>query len=226
MLPPHRLLEVGCGTGIATIPFAHKGFDITCLEPGAALAAEARKNLTAFKVQVVNSSFEDWQRSHVQPFELVYSATAWHWIDPEVRYQLAANALRPGGYLAFWSALHIFPDDGDAFFKDIQPVYEEIGEHLPADARWPRPGELQDQTTEVVSSGHFDMVLVRHYDWETEMDAEAYINLLNTFSGHIAMADWQRARLYAEIRERINQRKDPVVRRHWGCVLHIAQLKH
>ena len=29
----------------------------------------------------------------------MYAATAWHWIDPGIRYQRAWQALRPGGYL-------------------------------------------------------------------------------------------------------------------------------
>jgi hypothetical protein len=45
--------------------------------------------------------------------------------------------LRSDGHLAFWSATHLIPDDGDPFFDDIQDVYEEIGEGLPPDA--PRP---------------------------------------------------------------------------------------
>jgi hypothetical protein len=62
---------------------------------------------------------------------LVYAATAWHWVDPAVRYRRARAALRPGGHLAFWSALHVMPDDGDPFFREIQDVYGEIGEALP-----------------------------------------------------------------------------------------------
>ncbi|HEY6739859.1 MAG TPA: class I SAM-dependent methyltransferase [Actinopolymorphaceae bacterium] len=59
--PPARLLEVGCGTGKATIPLARAGFGITALELGAGLADEARRNLAAFPdVEVVTTSFEDW----------------------------------------------------------------------------------------------------------------------------------------------------------------------
>jgi hypothetical protein len=32
-------------------------------------------------------------------------ATAWHWIDADQRYQLAARLLKPGGHLAFWSVV-------------------------------------------------------------------------------------------------------------------------
>jgi hypothetical protein len=54
-------------------------------------------------------------------------------------------------------------------------------------------------------------------------DADGYIDLLNTFSGHIAMHDWQRDRLYGEIRRRLAARPDGRLRRHWGGVLHVAR---
>ena len=108
--------------------------------------------------------------------------------------------LRPGGHLAYWGATHVFPDGGDPFFREIQPVYEEIGEGLPPDAPWPRPGELADDRAELEASGCFDDVAVEHFDWEVVYDADGYLALLDTFSGHIAMEPWQRERLYGEIR--------------------------
>jgi hypothetical protein len=143
----------------------------------------------------------------------------WHWLDPATRYHRA----RSDGYLAFWSAAHVFPDGGDPFFREIQPVYDEIGEGLPVDANWPRPGELPDHRDEIEASGLFHDVQVRHYDWQVRHDAESYIGLLQTFSGHIAMAPWQRERLFSAIRHRLAQRPDRQLRRHWAAVLHVAR---
>jgi len=102
-----------------------------------------------------------------------------------VRYARAWNCLRPGGRLAFWSATHVFPEGG--LLRRTQPIYEEIGEALPEDAVRPRPGELPDDREEIERSGLFGDVVVRHFDWELGYHAEAYIRLLDTFSGHIAM---------------------------------------
>jgi hypothetical protein len=54
-------------------------------------------------------------------------------------------------------------------------------------------------------------------------DADSYLALLDTFSGHIAMQPWQRERLYAEIRRRLAQGPDGQPHRHWGAVLHVAR---
>ena len=58
------------------------------------------------------------------------AATAWHWTDPELRYRRAWELLRPGGHLAFWAGVHVFPPGGDPFFHEIQAVYDKIGEPL------------------------------------------------------------------------------------------------
>jgi SAM-dependent methyltransferase len=220
--PSTRLLEVGCATGKATLPLARRGFRITCVEPGAALAAAARANLADFDVDVVEARFEDWTPAG-EPFAMVFAATAWHWIDPDVRYRKAADALEPRGYLALWGAGHVIPRDGDPFFEELQEVYDEIGESLPPDATGPRPQELDDDRDEIEASGLFEVVDITQYDWETVYDAAGYIDLLNTFSGHVAMHDWQRDRLFGEIRRRLGTRSDGVVRRHWGGVLQIAR---
>jgi SAM-dependent methyltransferase len=220
-----RLLEIGCATGKATAPMARRGFQITCVEIGSELAAAARQNLAGSgPVEVIEAAFETWQPSPGVAFDLVYAATAWHWIDPAVRYQRAWDLLRPGGHLALWSATHVFPAGGDPFFREIQDVYDEIGEGHPPDApHWPQPGELPDGGAEIESSGLFDHLAVRHFDWEVTYSAEEYLRLLDTFSGHIDMDIWKRDRLYGEIRRRLGQRPDGRLRRHWGAALVVAR---
>jgi SAM-dependent methyltransferase len=219
-----RLLEVGCATGKATLPLARRGFRITCVELGAALAAGARGNLASFpEVEIVEGAFEDVELSGAAPFDLVFAATAWHWLDPASRYRRAWELLRPGGHVAFWSATHVFPEGGDPFFAELQEVYDGLGEGSAKDEDRPRPGELPDDRTEIEDSGLFAPVLVRHFDWELSYDAETYLDLLDTFSSHIAMESWQRERLHAEIRRRLGERPDGRLRRGWGAVLHVAR---
>jgi SAM-dependent methyltransferase len=222
--PGARLLEIGCATGKATVPLARRGFRITCVEIGAELATAARRNLTEFPhVEVIGSAFETWRPSPGTAFDLVFAATAWHWIDPAVKYRRAWELLSPGGHLAVWAALHVFPADGDPFFREIQDVYDEIGEGQPPGQGQPPPGELPGDRAEFEASGLFEDVAVRHFDWPVSYTAEEYIRLLDTFSGHIAMAAWQRDRLNGEIRRRLAQRPDGRLRRHWGAVLQVAR---
>lgn len=219
-----QVLEIGCASGKATIPLARRGFSITCIEIGRALAAEARNNLASFpEVKIVNGDFETWQPRPGTTFALVFAATAWRWIDPMIRYKKAWMLLRPGGHLAFWNAAHVVPAGGDSFFHEIQDTYDEIGEGLPPGAHWLSPGDLPDDKAEIEASNLFDDVKVHHFDWQTTYTADEYIRLLDTFSGHIAMEEWKRNRLYSEIRRRLAERPDGRLHRHWGAVLHVAR---
>jgi SAM-dependent methyltransferase len=157
-------------------------------------------------------------------FGLVFAATAWHWIDPAVKYRKAWSLLRPGGHLAFWEAVHVIPEvGGDPFFAQIQDVYDEIGSGMPAGWVSPTPATLPDGRAEIEASGLFTDVTVRRFDWEIRYTADEYIRLLDTFSSNLSMAAWQRERLYGEIRGRLALRPDGLLRRHWGAVLNVAR---
>ena len=224
--PGDRLLEVGSATGKATSPLARRGFRITCVELGADLAAEARRNLGGFpQVTIVNEPFETWEPPQAG-FGLVYAATAWHWLDPAVRYRKAWELLCESGHLAFWSATHAFPAGGDRFFHELQDVYDEINEGLPPGAQSPEAGELPDERAEIEATGLFTDTKIRRFGWEIAYTAEEYIRLLDTFSGHIAMAQWQRDRLYGEIRRRLAERPGGRLSRGWGAVLHVARRRY
>lgn len=219
--PPGRLLEVGCGTGKATEPLARRGFAITAVELGSALAGEARERLRGFPlVCVINSAFEGWDPVGWGGFDLVYAATAWKWVDPGVKYGRAAAVLRQGGYLATWAAGHAFPEGVDPVFAEIQEVYDEIGEGR----HRPEPRDRNDATAaEFEDSGCFEVTATRQYLWALSYTADAYIALLDTFSHHIAMRADKRDYLYRQIRERLAGRPDGRLIRHWCATLTVGR---
>jgi SAM-dependent methyltransferase len=218
------LLEIGCGTGIATLPLALRGFSIQALEIGPNLASKAAEKLSIFpNVNVIVTPFERWE-PRARDFALVYAATSWHWLDPQIRYRKAAEVLKPGGSLALFSAMHAFPKDTDPFFYEIQQVYEAIGENR-EEEEWPPPlpEQVPDQSAEIEASGRFGDAHVRRFLWEQRYTASEYISLLSTFSNHIAMDPQKRDILFTEVERRINARPDKQVRRHWLAILHVAQ---
>ena len=94
------VLEVGCGSGQLTRSLAGRGLRVTAVEPGTNLISLARQNLKgAGEVEFVNAQFEDAQLPR-QRFRAVFSASAFHWVDPEVSWRRAADVLVPGGTLA------------------------------------------------------------------------------------------------------------------------------
>jgi SAM-dependent methyltransferase len=158
--PGDPVLEIGCATGKATRSMLERGFSVVCVEMGRQLAEHARRNLAGLPVEIHVAPFEDWE-GELGAFKLVYAATTWHWIDPEVRYRKAHRLLRSGGHLALWSALHAFPAGFDRFFSEIQEVYDAIGESHPGEWPPPSPEEVPDETAEIEASGLFADVVQR-----------------------------------------------------------------
>jgi SAM-dependent methyltransferase len=94
------VLEIGCGTGQLTRGLLARGLNVTALEPGPSLIALARQNLAgAGPVDFVSARFEGALLPRGQ-FRAVFCASAFHWIDPKVSWQKAADVLVGGGTLA------------------------------------------------------------------------------------------------------------------------------
>ena len=217
-----RILEIGCGTGQATLPLARRGYRILCLEPGVNLAAVARRNLHAFpRVEVIVSSLEEWE---VEPeaFDLVMAATSFNWVDSNVRYRKTAEALRPSGCAAvFWHA-HVYLPGQDRFFEAVQDVYarympDKVG--LPLDLN-----ELPTTIDEgFLDPGSFEEVAVRHYPWSETYTTDRYIKVLKTFSNHIALPEDTRTRLLRDVAALIDQEFDGRIVKNLVTVLQVAR---
>ncbi len=95
-----RVLELGCGSGQLTRSLLARGLHVAALDPGKHLIALAEQNLKGARdLEFVNARFED-ARLPQNHYPAVFSASAFHWIDPEVSWQNAARVLVPGGTLA------------------------------------------------------------------------------------------------------------------------------
>ncbi len=102
-----KILEIGSGTGKATLPFARRGYSILCIEPGENLARVAQEKLRDWPlVKWEIATFQDWhvQEQAAEKFDLVISAQAFHWVPKPAGFFKAANALKKNGFLAiFWN---------------------------------------------------------------------------------------------------------------------------
>jgi len=220
-----RVLEIGCGTGQASRPLAQRGCRLVCVELGERLSEVARRNLAAFpQAEVITASFDTWEPSAVG-FDMVFAASAWHWLNPSKRYGNAARLLKPGGNLALVTGSHAFPKGFDPFFTEIQGRYDAIGE---GPGKWPPPlpEEIPDERQAIEESGLFADVRVRRYLWTVDYTADSYVDLLSTYSDHIAMDQSKRDVLYAEIRRRISARPSGLIRKDYQSILHVARLRH
>jgi len=119
LLPSHKILEIGLGTGQATKPLAMLGYDILGIELGTALTSIAVRELNPYpNVHIINSAFEDISLPH-NSFDMVMAATSFHWIKPEARFAKPYELLKNDKYLAIIHTHHISDDRGDVFFQNF-----------------------------------------------------------------------------------------------------------
>jgi protein-L-isoaspartate O-methyltransferase len=222
-----RLVEIGCGTGQATLPLAERGLAVTCVELGEQLAAFAQRKLERFSnVEVINANFETWQ-PELAEFDAIVAFTAFHWIAPELRYAKTAELLRDRGKLAIVSAEHVLPPDGDPFFVEVQEDYDAV---VPDDPRTkaggggpPDPDALVGIAEEIAASGRFCNVGERRYLWDVTYTADDYIAVLNTYSNHRAFDHETREELLSRIHRRIEDRPEGKVRKTYLGMLNVAE---
>jgi SAM-dependent methyltransferase len=197
-----RVLEVGCGTGKATVPFAAREFGVVALEPDPDMAAIARRNCSHLGVTIENTSFEEWHASPAS-FEVVMSAQAWHWVQPEIRLIKAHDLLVPSGALAlFWNRSE-WPDS--PLTRAIDEVYERVVPALAARTPGRSPQDLGRRACidELDASPLFGDLELHAHPWTTSYDTEGYLELLDTQSDHRLLDPERRARLFEGIAEAI-----------------------
>ncbi|TME92092.1 MAG: methyltransferase domain-containing protein [Chloroflexi bacterium] len=239
--PGSRVLEIGCGTGQATLPLAQRGYRVTAVELGAELAAIARRKLASFPgVEVVVSAFEDWPAPWSEAergstpwseaergplphdkFDAVVSATAFHWLDPAVRVARSAAVLRPSGTLAIIGTEHIAGGD-TAFFTEAQACYERWDPSTPPGLRLQNASEIPRDSAELDQSGLFERVVFHRYEWTETYSASAYRDLLLTYSGHRALESDRREHLLACITELIEGRYGGSITKRYLTELRLA----
>ena len=134
------VLEVGCGSGQLTRGLLARGLHVTALEPGPSLIALARRNLAgAGQAEFVNAKLEDASLPR-ERFAAVFSASAFHWVDPEVSWRKAADALVPGGTLAL---VQYFGLEEPRSKPDQEAVLAALGKVAPdIAADWPAYRDL------------------------------------------------------------------------------------
>ena len=219
-----NILEVGCGTGQATLPFAERGYSMLCLEIGENLAKLASEKCHQHpNVEVKTISFEDWDAGG-EKFDLIISAQAFHWIPPEIGYSKAAEVLKDSGAIAlFWN---VFPDPDSEFFSALQDVYRKHAPKLAESFAQREPYEvrIKNREDEINTTGLFEEVTVRRYPCSVRYDTDQYIKLLNTFSDHRMLDDDARHDLFEGVAELIDQFGGAVERPHIA-VLYFAKKK-
>jgi ubiquinone/menaquinone biosynthesis C-methylase UbiE len=196
-----KVIEVGIGTGQATKPFLDKGCELKAVELGKELANYSKLKFREYEsFMVYNTAFEDFECPD-DSIDLIYSATAFHWIKDEIGYPKASNLLKKDGTLAlFWNRPFVSRDN-DELHQKIQGIYQK---YRPTTTKIiENDTERYNNRFKTIQSYGFKDMEFKLYHLTRTFSSDDYIALLNTYSDHRSMLFNTKIKMENEIKEAI-----------------------
>jgi len=203
-----NVVEIGIGGGQATLPVLKTGCKLTAVEYGEQFSALCRDKFKDYPdFNVITNKFENVDFEN-DAYDLVYSASAFHWIPEEIGYKRVFAMLKKGGAFARF-ANHPYRDKGNpALSAAIDEIYDKYYNKYHNKKR-----ELLTEYTEKQAAdramiaekyGFTDIRYALFYR-ERVFTAKEYIELLGTYSDHIAIEETIRTKFFSAIENAINE---------------------
>ncbi|MBV5260723.1 class I SAM-dependent methyltransferase [Synechococcus moorigangaii CMS01] len=224
IIPESVILEIGSGPGNASQHFVARNFPLICLEPNPKACEFAAQRFQNYpKIQIVNSTFEEWQ-PQPKKFDTVLASTSFHWLQPETRCQAIANLLNPQGKIVLlWNTV---PQPDPEIFQYLLPLYEQ---YMPSFASFENI-DVQEQNLKNISqglldSGYFENLQLTQIITTQDYTPTDYLQLLTTLSPYIALKKSVRDQLLQALNEVFQKQKIQKISTQYICAAHIAQVK-
>jgi ubiquinone/menaquinone biosynthesis C-methylase UbiE len=202
-----KALEIGIGAGQATLPFLKTGCALTAVEIGDQLAQYSREKFAEYeRFAVLNQEFESVLLDD-ESFDLIYSASAFHWIKPEIGFPKVCRLLKSGGMFAWIS---VQPAPADRIVHDeLEKIYRKYSryfgdEKLEFDRT---PDVIRNQTWRVNTFRQYSFIDIvdKLYFGKRTLNASDYATLCGTYSDHRAIPEADRILLIGEIEDAVNR---------------------
>lgn len=171
------ILEIAPGTGQATLPFLERGYAMDCVELGESLAEILKEKTRDYPVNVHVSAFEKWKSNKKYP--VILCATAFHWLDKEIRFKKCAEHLIDDGKLVLvW---HVF----DSSNPIVKKAYEILFSYYPNrtfvdDVKEQRKAMIND-------SGYFILSDYLDHQWHIKETKEDFIKAFYVQSSFMSL---------------------------------------
>jgi SAM-dependent methyltransferase len=193
------VLDVGCGTGIATRQIAQRGAKVLGVELDPRMAEIARGH----GIDVEVGAFESWDPAG-RTFDRVTSAQAWHWLDLPTATAKAAAVLRPGGRLCLIWNSGVQPDDlADALEAVYARVVPSGGHRLYRGYAANRSADmktgLDSEIDAVTAAPDFGPLTEKWFPWTRCYQRDEWLDQLLSRSDHTALEPAVRHRLFKAI---------------------------
>jgi SAM-dependent methyltransferase len=235
-----RVLEIGCGTGIATRDLLARGWLVDAVEPGARMARVARREAGEAALHIDVTSFEAWV-PRPGPYELVFSATAIHWVDPEVRWAKPAKLLESGGHLALATNRTLRGGSFDELYDASAGLQRRHAPDMVEEGRSPELEQFRSDLDAAASDigtlwgvadpkgggaaagPSFEEPALCTYLWEQTYSKDEAVGLLGTYSPYLAIPEGRRNALLGGMGELIDERFGGAVTRRYLSILAVAR---
>lgn len=194
-------IEIGIGTGQATRPFVETGCELTAIELGKDLAEYSKMKFLEYKnFTVRNTAFEEFECPDGS-IDLIYSATAFHWIPEETGYSKVSKLLKTDGTLAlFWNRPFVSREN-DELHQNIQSIYQKF---RPSSAKIvEHDTERYESRKKTIQAYGFREIEFKLFHLTRAFSSSDYIALLNTYSDHRSMPSTPKELIENEIKEAI-----------------------
>jgi len=217
------LLDIGAGTGKATIQFAEEGFSVHAIELGEDMAEILKEKCVNYPNVSVNVvSFEDWNCPQNQQFDIIYSAQAFHWLDINVKYKKCHELLKDNGYLVlFWYSpcivkLPITIELEKEIGKIVEKYTCTYSLNMEKPERRAHDGVSNEdiRKAEIDASGLFELVEKVEYTQETRNNAKQYLKAMKSVPAFASKLDI----LEDKIIEDMDNKIEEVINNYGGYV--------
>jgi protein-L-isoaspartate O-methyltransferase len=197
--PGNDILEVGAGSGGATVVLASAGFSVHCIEPSRRMASVLKLNCSAFQaVKVSTTSFEHWRpRSQ---YSALVAAQSWHLIDPASRLLKAAQVIRQGGLIALLWSQPPQPVDNElrVALDNLFTTYEGNLAAAPGSKPTPMPHHPSLST-----SPYFAARPPRIYVTSNRITHRSYMKILETYPEYFTLPVARQEALSCALRDQV-----------------------
>ncbi len=184
-----KLLEIAPGTGQATKKFGERKYRIHGVELGDKLAKILLSNCKDMNVTVDVSSFEDWIPETDDKYKVIYCATAFHWLDPEIKYKKTAELLQKDGYLVLMWNNAIGTEN-----KIIEEAYRLLFEYYPDKPHSTKSKDitiLREQKTigqkNIEDSGYYKLDNYLEHKWSSKQTRDKTIKGFYSQSSYLRL---------------------------------------
>jgi ubiquinone/menaquinone biosynthesis C-methylase UbiE len=209
--PGSEVLEVGCGTGQLTGALARYGLRLTAIDIGPAMIAAARRRLDDPAVSLQVASFEDFAAAEAS-FDLIISGTAFHWVDPEVKFRKPARLLRPGGWLALLATGESYDDPLGAALHSMWAARSDDG------GAWVRQQKPAGTET-IAGTGLFETPVHTAHTQRIVRSVDAVIGVENTRATSLSWPDDTRQEFTEELRHHLRSQTEVHLTQHTALTM-------